>query len=244
MDKYLFGQSISRAFFALQDNEPVNIPSQAPTLYLFTDRPTFSAASIGTNALQTKAYWTHSDTSPYPRYYTWDPVPNPSPNGGEYVKQYWEGINWYNDLAHQIQTIIRPLELEAAQELDSIPGTSVQDIKDVYPKIGAYLSDSELGAHLTIAIDEFKNDLEAKGIEYHQVSKLRKVKYALAYKAISVSSLSQIQEVNDKHYIRWETYDNMYRSLLSRISMPVDRDGDNLPDETVSGTITELINER
>lgn len=244
MDRYVFGQSISRTFYALQDNEPINIPSQAPTLYLFTDRPSFNAASIGTGALQTKNYWTHNANAPYPRTYTWEPVPNPSPNGGEYIRQYWEGINWYNDLAQQVQTIIRPLELEATEQLDSIPGTTIQDIKDVYPKISAYLSDSELSAHLAIAIEEFKIDLEGRGIEYNRVSGLRKVKYALAYKSISISALSQVQEINDKHYLRWEQFDTMYRAILGKVELPVDFDGDNIPDSSADLDTASIINER
>lgn len=244
MDRYLFGQSISRTFYALEDNEPFPIPSQAPAIYLFSSRPTFEAASLGTDAIQTVNYWSHDATSPYPRTYNFSPVSDPSPGGTSYTRQYWEGVNWYNDLAQQIQTIIRSFEIERTEELDSIPGTTVADITAVYPKITSYLSNNELTSHLAIALDEFKIDLEAQGIEYHQAFRLRRAKYALAYKAISISSLSQIQELNDKHYIRWEQYDQMYRGMLSKIQLPTDLDGDNEPDEIAELNQSVFINER
>lgn len=230
MDKYLFGQSISRTFFALQDNEPLNIPSQAPALYLFNDRPTFEAASLGTDAVQTLNYWGHDTTTPFPRSYTWEPVANPSPNGGVYIKRYWEGVNWYNDLAQQIQTIIRPLELEAAEELDSIPGTSIDDIKSAYPAISSYLTDAQLTFQLTTAIDEFKLDLEARGYQYHQLYNLKKARIALAYLAIANASFTQFQNIDDKFYVRWEKYNAKYSALMAKMNFEVDVDGDNEPD--------------
>ena len=243
MSVNVFGKDISRVLFPLEDNEPLNLPSQAPELYLFSSKPNLTDAAAGTGSVQTKTYWSHDENSPFPRSYTSDAIDNPSPTSQASALTYWEALNFRAQATEQIQTILRSLVLEKVEELDSIPGASVQDLKDAYPAISNYLTDAQLEGLLSDALEEFKIDLEGRGIEYNKIYSLYKTRLALAYKAISLSAFTQIRERDDKHNLRFEIYDNKYTTILKLIKIRVDTDGDGQPDtiaDTDFGTVINL----
>lgn len=244
MASNVFGKDISRVFFPLEDNEPLNLPSQVPALYLYETRPNYTDAAAGTGALQSLTYWTHDENTPFPRSFTWNAVDDPSPSTQAQAKTYYEAINFRTQASEQIQTLVRSLTLERVQELDSVPGTSIQDLKDAYPGISNYLTDAQLEEILEDALEEFKIDLEGKGIEYHKVYDLRKSRLALAYKAISLSMLSQIRERDDKHNFRYEEYKEKYTAIMNLITIPIDTDSDGEPDAIADTDFGVVINYR
>lgn len=240
----VFGKDISRVFFPLENNEPLNLPSQVPALYLYDTRPSYEDAADGTGSVQSKTYWTHDETTPFPRSYTWDAVDDPSPTAQAQASTYWEALNFRNQASEQIQTIVRSLVLARTEELDSDVSTSVQDLRDAYPHISNYLTDVQLGEILEDALEEFKIDLEGRDIDYSKVYDLKKCRLALAYKAISLSCLTQIRERDDKHNFRYEEYKEKYTALLRLINIPVDSDNDGQADSTADTNFGVVINFR
>ena len=232
MTSHIFGKDITRKFYALEDSEPINLYSQAPAIYLFTDQPSLTVARAGTGALQTVNYWSETTGIPYTRTYTFTAVDDPAPTSTTPPSSYyWEAINYYAKSGGQLQTKLRTIELEKPSATETVPGTTAQDLKDIYPAIDSYVeSDSELEQFIVVAQDEIKSQLKSKGIEWGTIENLKEFKYALAFLAIQYLSESQIVEASDKFAIRAEIYSKKYETALSRITVTHDTDNDGMPD--------------
>ncbi len=232
--KYQFGQDITHTFYASLDGEPVNLPSQAPSIFLWSDdkKPaSISAAQAGTGATGAEiAYWTHSATAPYPRTFTIPAIDDPDPEGTETAQGFWLAINYIAQTAGTKQTVMQYFECERLRPTDGIPGTIAADLKEVYPAISAYLSDTQLGDFLSIAEEEMRFELESKGFDWVRIYDLKKTRLALAYKAIALCALSQIKEDNDKFHLRLQEFGRRYEAFLSTLTLPVDVDKNDMPD--------------
>ena len=167
--KYVYGKSFSRTFYPMQDSSPVQLPSQSPTIYIFRDYPSISAAQDGTGAVATISSWTQATVTPFGCTYTVAAINNPDIDSLIPVWTYYEAINFVATAAGQVQTVIRAFELGTVEELESLPGTTIQDLKDVYPAIASYFDDTKLAAFITGAEQELKIDLEAQGFKYPKI---------------------------------------------------------------------------
>ena len=233
----LFGRSIVREMYAVVESEYFNLPSQIPAIYFFEEKPSISAAQAGTGSFAAVATWTQSQTYPYPRTYVVPPIVDPEPTRSTTSRRYWEAINYVNQTGQQTQTLLRAFNVERGKALDSVPGTTVADLKEVYPAISNFLNDSKLSDFLLIAEEAMRIDIEKGGIVWENLKRLRKVKLALAYKTISMASFSQFTEYNDKFYIRFKEYEKLYASTLESITLAYDSDGDGEADtETTTKT--------
>lgn len=241
MTSYIFGKDITRKFYPLEDGEPINLYSQAPAIYLFTEQPSLAVARAGTGAVQTVNYWTDSAVSPYPKTYTFTAVDDPAPEAtSPPCSYYWEAINFYAKAGGQLQTKLRTIELEKPQGTESVPGTTAEDLKVIYPAIENYVEDdTELENFIVVAQDEIKRDLKAKGIEWGTIEGLKDLKYALAFLTIQYFSESNIVSADDKFAIRAEIYSKKYTKAMSDITVKFDSDNDGAVDEVaeVSGVL-------
>jgi hypothetical protein len=240
MADHIFGQSISRSFIPLVDGEYFNLVSQAPQIYLFSELPSLEDAISGTGKFDTVAYWNESSDSPYARTYSISPIDDPEPTSETSCHQYYEAIR-YAISEGQTQTRLRSFTVERAQALTSVPGTTVQDLKDVYPAISSYANDSVLEGHIANGEAELKLELESKGLEWGRIFKLKKYKLALAYKAIQLLSESQIEIAGDKFDLRRALYEAKYDKYLTLIPLAYDIDGDGIPDIETKGAQTQII---
>jgi hypothetical protein len=232
MTSHIFGKDITRKFYPLEDSEPINLYSQAPAIYLFSAQPSLTVARAGTGALQTVNHWIESLGIPYTRTYTLPAVNDPAPTSTTPPTSYfWEAINYYAKSGGQLQTKLRTIELEKPSATETIPGTTAQDLIDIYPAINNYVeTDSELETFITVAQDEIKSRLKSEGIEWGTIENLKEFRYALAFLAIQYLSESQIVEASDKFAIRAEIYSKKYETALSRITVKHDTDNDGQPD--------------
>lgn len=224
--KYIFGKDISRQFNPTQNNEHISLPTQTPTIYIFASNPSRTVARAGTGAAATISSWTELSTFPYTRTYTITAIADPDPTGITDYKDYWEAINYVAKTAGDTLTTIRHFRLERAAGTDSKPGTTVNDLKNIYPAITSYLTDDQLTQFIGIARDEMQLELEAQGLEWSKLSDLYKTKLALAYKTIALAALSQIKEQGDRHHIRYEEFTKRGVSALKTLDLPYDADGD------------------
>jgi len=200
MTSYVFGKDITRKFYPLEDNEPINLVSQAPAIYLFEDQPTMEAARSGTGAMAAAIeYWTESATSPYPRTYTIPAIPDPDPESGSYkCLGYWEAVNYIVQTNGQLQTKLRQFEVEQAKATETVPGTTYTTLAAIYPAISGYVSDnSVLTGFINAAEAELKLEFRSYGIDWGDVSSLKDFNYAIAYRAIQFFYESKIQAADD-----------------------------------------------
>lgn len=234
---YVFGKSIQRRFYAQQANEPLQLPSQNPTIYIFDSQPTRDAAILGTGAIETITSWTQATVTPFECTYTIAAIDDPDPDSETQSAVYWEALKFIAATSEQTQTVIRAFVVERIEGTEAEPGTTAADLLAVYPALSAYLSPEQIGKHIALAQDELKMDLEIQGLKWGRIRELNKYKLILAWKAIQLSSESQIREPNDKFDSRSQLYRDKYDRAIKNLSLPYDTNGDGKP-EAVGPTRT------
>lgn len=241
MSHYPFGKDFTRALYSYDaTTQPIQLPSQTPTIYIFSSEPNRTEAAAGTGAIQTISSWTIASTTPYAATYTVTAIDDPEPTGAVAVREYWEAINYIAKTAGQVQTKIRSFEIGRIAGGDSFPslGTSLTDL---YPAITAYLTTDQITQFASLAREEMRLELRAKGIEWEQVSGLNDTYIGLAYKTIALAVLSQIKEQGDRHEIRYREFSAKYEAFMSTLKLPYDEDGDGSPDTTVTPIVTQWV---
>lgn len=227
---YNFGQAFTRYFYPTDGDLPINLPTQTPHIYVFDSQPSREHAADGTGAIQTITTWTEVTITPYKRSFTVAAIADPEPTSSTYTREYWLAINFVTVAAGQTQTVVRSFEVSRVEGTESLPETTVRDVQDVYPQITSYLSPNELGEFIAIAESHVRTQLEAKGVSWPHVRDLKKLKSAIAYKAIWFSALSQVKAAGDKFTVRMAEYAKLYDFIMDSIKLPVDLDKDGDPD--------------
>lgn len=221
-----FGQSITREFYALSDNDYINLPSQAPAMYLFSALPTLAVARAGTGATSSLAYWTHSDAEPFKRSYSWPAVDDPSPTSDVSSRGYWEAINYVINNTGQKITEIRPLTIQRAETHDSTVTTDADLVRGLWSPINTYYpKDSQLEAFIDLAIDHFKLDLHKRDLVWGKVQNLKEIRIPIAYKTLVLAMRGQVgrnQAIADL-VTEWEAE---YQAYSANIKLPYDEEND------------------
>ena len=74
--RYVFGKEIKRDFIPYENEEPFNLPTQSPVIYLFDSEPSIADALSGIGALvgYTLTSWIESQSKPFTRSYTFPAI--------------------------------------------------------------------------------------------------------------------------------------------------------------------------
>lgn len=230
--KHVFQASISRTFYALAGNEPYQLPSQVPALYLFDALPELAAAQAGTGAIDSATNWAQSTDTPFPNTYSFDPVTEPEPGiTDDFSQTYYEAINFVLETGGATQTIVRALQLNKVREQEDQPDATVALIKEIFPAINSYLADTEVDDYIKLALDEVKIDLLAQGWEWHRAVELPNIRLAVAYRAISLGALGQIRTRDDRHEIRYNEFNAKHIAILKSAKLQRQTSTTQLPTE-------------
>lgn len=243
-EQHVWAKEIERTLFPLEGNSPIALPTQSITGYLFLDKPTSTVGQAGTGAISSLTQIAQNANSPYGVNYTFPAVDNPEPDALEYSREYWEALNFVLEDSGETETIVRSLLLTKVENLESVPGTSVQDIKDVFPAIEAYLSDSKLQQFISIAESDIKDEFRKQGFRWSRLYDLSLLRYALAYKAISEASIANIKQSEDRHHVRARYYDKKYQSKLKSIFLLYDQGNDGSPEIPVKASANSVVMRR
>jgi hypothetical protein len=230
-----FGKDIVRTLIDYEEGEPFNLPSQVPAIYLYSSQPSMSDAVNGTGAIggsYTLNYWTEIANVPYKRNYTFPAIPDPSPTSGTNTRGYWEVLRFVRKTGGQTQTIIRQFDVERGAQGDSYPEINTQVLKDIFPGIVSYATDAQLEGFIDIAVEEVKLDILAKGHKWERLFELGKIKLAIAYQTVANIALSQVKEDGDRFFLRYKEFQTRYERMINSLELPVDTNGDNIPDAT------------
>lgn len=245
MSRYPFGAAIERDYYPVKDvdglSEPFPVVSNSGSAYLYVERPSREDAQSGVGALATAVSWTYQLDNPFKASYQFDPISDPDPTGAESCREMVEVVNMILEGSAQVQTAMRPVFLERVRPLPEIPGTTINTIKDVFPQIDSYMSDSELSETLSVVEEQVKIELRSNGIEWAKVQNLRVLRLALAYRAIEFASIVQIKNTGDRHDRRRELFAGMYASTMKAVRLEQDEDGDGQTDSVRSGGASHFI---
>jgi hypothetical protein len=234
MTQCVFGKSTTRQFVADDGQDYLDLPSQVPSIFLFSSFPSADAAINGSGAFSTINYWIH-DRTKADRVYTIPAILDPEPTGAIRSRDYYEAINFILESGGQIQTKVRSFEVHRADGTDSRPSTTKEDILDVWPGITAYINDYDLSRGLIVAETELRMDLEKKGLIWGRIYQLDRCKYALGYKVIANAAAGQVAKGNsDKFTWIVDYFTKKYNDAMAGLELPHDRDADGKAEEVVT----------
>lgn len=227
----VYGKDISRVFYPEDSGgQPVKLHTQTPTIRLWDSEPSDDDAISGTGALSTVTTWTQSPVSPYACTYTIPAVADPLPGVMIPTCGYWETIICKMQTGGTDIIIKRYFEIARVRGSSGRPGATIDDLKAIYPAISSYGTDPQLEKAIETAEIEMRIELEGNGVDWASVADFSKTKLALAYKTLANFTLAQISQPGDKHQIRNEAFNSMYRSLMKSISLKFDANGDGVTD--------------
>ena len=207
------------------------LPAQTASYFLYDEKPLREDAILGAGSLATGTQTGQSANSPYALSYTFPSIDDPDPSASDdNDKTFWEAIVYVSELGQQTQLGLRSFVVARTYGTDSVPGTTVPDVKAVFPSIANYMTDQQIGAYLTSGELETRNYFTRKGIAWSRLFDLDQLKMALAYKAISDMSLASIVQPNDKHAQRYEIFKVRYNTELKALSLAYDSNKDGQPD--------------
>lgn len=218
---YPFGQNITYWFYPLLDNETASIPTavqtQTPSIYLFDESaPVRSNAASGSGSIGTITTWTWSSQKK-----AWSfiipAINDPSPDSNIPNRVYWIAVNFILQTAGQIQTIIKPIQLERVAGHDKVVSVTEEDLRAYFPQVDAYSSDVQRRAFISQAIEEVKGELRSKGYEWAKITRADRLDFCVIYKTLAMIMLGQIQEPGDKFSIKYQEYKAGFQSNLDSL---------------------------
>lgn len=241
---YTFGRDITRAFYPIENEQPINLYSQTPTIYIFSTKPSRAVAAAGTGAIETISVWNEAVESPYPRTYTISAIDDPDVNASSQDATYWEAINFKLKVLEQTQTFIRSFDVSRTTAQYDAPGTVPADVVAIFKNALDYWTYEEIEANIAMAIEVFKIDLIARGWRWSDVGELRFARYAIAYKALSTLCFGEVAEPDDRFDRRHAEYKTEYETLKNAIPLRADTDRDGTPDSPIQPASKHYISLR
>lgn len=241
---YPFGQNITYWFYPLLDNDTAVVPSavqsQTPSIYVFDESaPSRGDAASGANSLQTVSSWTWSSQKKAWSF-TIQAINDPHPDSNIPTRTYWVALNFILQSAGQVQTVIKPLQLERVVGHDKVVSVTEEDLRAYFPQIDAYSSDVQRKAFISQALVEIKGELRAKGYEWAKITRADRLDLCVIYKALSMVMVGQIQEPSDKFSIKYQEYKSGFQSNLDSLKFEYQQmEGGTI--ETGKGTATIII---
>lgn len=220
---YAFGKDITYRFYPLLDNADMSIASsvtsQTPAIYVFDETvPTRSDALSGANSIQTISSWSWNATKKYWSF-TIAAIDDPHPDSNIFTRIYWISINFILQSDEQTQTLIKPLQLERVVGHDRTVSVTEADLQVYFPQVVAYSSDVQRNAYIRQAIEEVKATLKAKGYDWAKIQRADRLDMCVTYKALSMILLSQVQEPNDKFFIKYQEFKNSFNLNLDSLRL-------------------------
>jgi hypothetical protein len=239
---YPFGKNITYWFQPLVDNE---VPStlltvQTPAIYVFDTQPTRNQAAAGTGAVVTISSWAW-DAERQSFHFTIPAIDDPDPTGSAGVEDYYIAINFRLQATEQIQTVLKPLTLERVLSQDRPLNVTQNDLRDHYPHIDSYSTDTQRERYIAQAILHVKNKLDRAGYKWARVNRPDELKLAVTLKALSMLLFVASQENGDKHWVKHEALEREFALVFEGIKLGYDSDGDGLPDTTTAGGGTLIM---
>lgn len=233
---YPFGKDIVYTFYPLVDGKPVVLPTQNPTIYVFTDsnKPTQDQAQNGTNALGSAITSWSAKGNGFD--FTIPAILDPDPDSTQDRRTYFLGINFILQSAGQIQTIIRALDLQRVEahhkKIDVIPS----DVISYFPQIESYVSMQQLQRFITLSIEEIKVELQQKGYEWAQIYRPDRLQLAVIFKCMMYAMVSQRKTPGDQFDLNFDLYKETYSNLIQGVRLEYDTDRDGEPQEELIKT--------
>jgi hypothetical protein len=235
-----FGKDFTRWYFPLvNDTTPDSLlTSQSPTIYIYENQP--SRGQGATLAVQTITSWTW-DAGKNGWYYTISAIDDPQPTSMEGVEIFWESVNFRLQAAKQIQEDIRALEMERVSGHSQSAAVTDDTLRSYFPQLDSCSTEAQRLLYTTLAIDDIKAKLKAKGYEWARLTRPDRLAIAVAYRILWQIMLVQIQQGSDKYAVKYQEFKGLFESTMEALAMEYDSDNDGLVDTKVNVGSAEIL---
>lgn len=234
-----FGRSFTCHHYPLIDNEAETglDATQSPTIYVFDEQPSRSAAAAGTGAIATIESWEwDSDRSAFE--FTVPALDDPEPESATEFWTYFLGINYRLQASEQIQTVVQPLPMERVKGQARGLYVSVEDLQKQYAQIEAVSTEIQRLEAIQQATRDVKTDLSQKGFDWWRIHNADDLRDVVALRAIVRFMLNQAQSGSDKFAFKYTEYKALYEGQVSGMKLEYDSNGDNVPDTATEPSST------
>lgn len=228
---YSYGKDLVYTFYPLLDDKSVILPSQTPSIYVFTDtnRPSLDDALNGTNALGSEiTSWTQRGLG---YDITIPAISDPDPTSNIDRRTFWIGINVVMQSGADVQTIIRSLEMQRVQMHHKAIEILYSDVISYFPQIEGYLNIQQIQRFITVSKAEIQNELKAKGFEWAQVYRPDQLTLGCIFKVMMYAMASQRKSPGDQFDLNFDLYKSSYQNFIQSLKLEYDSDRDGEPEE-------------
>lgn len=214
-----FGRAFTYNFYALVDDEFEDLSGvDNPTsIYIYDAKPPRDVAASGTgdwhaaHIIQTITEWTDIQDG---KAIAVSAIADPAPTGTLDNQTYWIAVNFAYEVGGQVQTCLRALPLRRAQSWHSTITTAKEDLEAIFPEIDSYISAAKQETGIALAKNVIEMEFEASGFEWALIWDVDRLKFAVAYRAVSdlLFSLKQAEWIEMARGYR-ETSDEMLKTI-------------------------------
>jgi hypothetical protein len=243
--KYPFGKDTTYIFYPIdEDDNPLTPSVDAPTIYIYSDKPNRDEArnGTGTGLIETISSWTNTTDPIDGKTFTIAAISDPNPDATEDSDPYWVCINYTLQTGEQSQVYIEEFNLYRPRGHTVILDIDANNIKMIYPAISSYLTDPQIENFVEVAKEELRIKLNKLGFQWDKIKRADLLYLPCAYLTIAEASLSQIKEEGDRHQTRYDIFLDKAVNVLKNLELPYDSDDDGeFDDVAVAGTTYSVI---
>lgn len=239
---FSFGRDFTYTFIPLREEiasdtfEDLASVTDAPSIYIFTDRPSRTDARAGTGAQQTVSVWLNLENG-IGKKFTIAAIDDPDENGSKDKYEYYIAINFTLKDSEQVQTVIRLLPIQRIKAHASQAEPTQSDLNSIQSNLDSHFTPSEIDNSIKTAVRLVKSSLHGNGFVWSEIWNPDVLRDAISFKALELLALGEKSPGNswDEKHLEFK---NMAASLLTSVQLQIDPDGDGAPSEEIKQTTT------
>lgn len=242
MKRLVFGKDESVTFSYNEGSEP---SSDAPSIYVFSEKPTKAQVRDGSGSYVVGSEITSwsNGTAENSKEINIPAIDDPEPDSNTVTQEYYLGIEYYIQSSEQAQVVILPFLVSRPVGTLSGHELTIQDLIDVFPTLDEYITDYRLGKWVKLAIDDLSRDLKRqRNVRFDQVINQNDLKYPIALKAASLACYAEFDNPGDQFYDRSKKYEKDYFEEIDSLEIEIDSNQDGTKDKTVEKRRHFIIN--
>ena len=228
--RYPYGKNITHYFYPVDlDGKPIGLSTDAPSIYVYKDRPTLDQARAGSGTvIESITSWS---TVAYGKSIAISAIDDDNPTNAEAEHTYYVAVNYTLKAGEQIQTRIDQIYLFKALSQNSSHGVTLDIIKDIYPTIPSYIDDIKIEGHIGIGVEIVKLDLKKSGYNLAQVQDIYQYKLAIAFKTLELAAISLRKQQDDRFDLYSRDMQGLYATAIA-VHVPYDQEKSGTPQAT------------
>lgn len=238
---YPFGRDFTLTFDPLVDDTALlAIPDQTPSIYIFTDTnpPTRATALAGTGAVKSFTSWTRRGIG-FDIAVT--AIDDPDPNSELRERLYYYAVNFRLTNSAQIQTVIRPLEMERVSAHHRRCDVTSQEVVEACSMVLNYKNHAQITTLIATIKQEVSDKLKDEGFRWAEIYDLDRLKPIITNGTIARIMVHERKNPGDTFDQNFNFYDDLYKSGIKSIQLKIDKALDGRTPPKKQATYSNIV---